>query len=137
MTPFEITILTSIGSVLLGIGGFIRWLVKTFLPRIIDSWQKRNEALINATNKTTSVIEKIPEIGAAVKEIPGAIKSFEIALCGVEKRFVEKVEEGDDKIVKGITELKDKIFDQRLQVIEEAVKSKRFNGMQKIELEEK
>lgn len=74
-------LLGAIGVALLAIGGLIGWAVKLIIPKMLEAFDKRSEALNNVYIETA----------AAVKLIPGAISSLKESLTGAEQRIVEKI----------------------------------------------
>ncbi len=106
-SALEVSLMGAIAAVVLGVSGFITWLVKSAAPRIMAGFEKRNDALIAASEKTADAVGKIPE----------AIKSFEIGLLGAEKRLVEKIDESQDKIV---VELRDSRISELARAVRES-----------------
>lgn len=90
MSQFDTTLIGAIVSVVVGIAGLVTWVIRSGVPRVLTAFEKRNDALVAASEKTADAVSKIPE----------AIKSFEVALLGAEKRLAEEVRGSQDKIVK-------------------------------------
>lgn len=107
MSQLEMMLIGAIVTAVTGVAGLITWIVKSAAPRVIAAFEKRNDALVSASEKTADAVSKIPE----------AIKSFEVALIGAEKRLVEEINESQEKIVKElhdnrISELSRLVHDQ-------------------------
>jgi hypothetical protein len=107
LSDFDSLLVYAIGTALVGAGGLITWAVKGVFPRLIAGFEKRNDALISATEKTAE----------AVGQIPVAFKSFELALLGAETRLATRIEGSQDKVIEEIT-------DKRLSDLTAAVTGK-------------
>lgn len=107
MTQFDTILLSAVGAIVTGLVGLVTWVVKGAGPRIMAALEKRNDALVSASEKTAEAVSKIPE----------AIKSFEVALLGAEKRLVEEIHESKEKIV-------GELHDNRLSELTSAVREK-------------
>lgn len=62
MTPFETILVGAIGTAILGIAGFITWLVKYLLPKFVEAWEKKDERFNTAVEKISLAVEKFPVI---------------------------------------------------------------------------
>ena len=108
MSQLEVMLIGAIVTVVTGVAGFLTWIVKSAAPRVIAAFEKRNDALVQASEKTADAVTKIPE----------AIKSFEGALLGAEKRLAEEIHESQTAIVK-------ELHDSRIAELARAVQDQR------------
>jgi len=104
LSDFESLLVTGLVTVVAGVGGLITWVVKSLVPKLLNGFEDRNKALIEASQKTADAVAKIPE----------AIKSFELAILGVENRVAAKIEAAKDSIV-------DEVRDRRISNLEKIV----------------
>lgn len=111
LTDFDSYLVGGLVSVVCAVGGLITWTVKGLLPKVLTAFEKRNDALILASEKTSDAVSKIPE----------AIKAFEIALLGMEKRIEERIESTHDKVLE---ELRDKRVSDLAHAVREAAASR-------------
>lgn len=62
MTPFETILIGAIGTAILGLAGFITWIVKYLLPKVVEAWEKKDERFNVAVEKISTAVDKLPEI---------------------------------------------------------------------------
>jgi hypothetical protein len=74
-------LLGAVGVALLAIGGLIGWAVKLIIPKMLEAFDKRSDALNNVYIETAN----------AVKLIPVAINDLKNGISGVEQRIIEKL----------------------------------------------
>ena len=74
-------VLAAVGTAVLSIGGLIGWAVKLIIPKMLEAFDKRSDALNNVYIETAN----------AVKLIPGAINDLKNGINGVEQRIIEKL----------------------------------------------
>lgn len=106
MSDFETLLIGGVVTMALGVSGLVTWVIKSLLPRVLEAFEKRNEALISASEKTADAVGRIPE----------AIKAFELALLGAEKRLTERMDDVHDKIV-------GELHDKRISDLADAVRT--------------
>ncbi|KYG11400.1 hypothetical protein BE21_57460 [Sorangium cellulosum] len=75
-SPLESWLLGILGTGVAGLIALLTWVVKSFLPKVLETAEQRTQVLIDA-----------------FKQIPEAIDRFEKGLAGVEARLTAKIDE--------------------------------------------
>ncbi|MGK3961312.1 hypothetical protein WMF01_12095 [Sorangium sp. So ce1667] len=76
LSPLETWLLSILGTGVVGLITLLTWVVKSVLPKVIETAEQRTQVLIEA-----------------FKQIPEAIDRFEKGLAGVEMRLTAKIDE--------------------------------------------